>query len=259
MPSGTGGPGAPGLHRVRDLLVLNLEGGRAVVIACDSAGGVGPKPDDAVAAPGYVVGRFTARVALMEILAGGASPVAVVNSLCVEPFPTGEEIARGVREEASLAGVDPEAAVTGSSEKNIPTLQTGLGVTVVALADPAGLRPGRAAPGDLVIAAGRPKWGNEVRLDDPEIADLELVRLLGSRPGVHDLLPVGSRGIAREARVMGESAGLRYVPLLPPGWDVAKSAGPSTCLLAAISPGHVDAAMAGVAQPWAVVGRLERV
>lgn len=224
-----------------------------MLVACDASGGIGSKAMDRVQVPGYVLGRFTARVALMEVMAGGGRPVALVNTCCVEPEPTGREIMRGVLDEAALAGLGPNA-VTGSFEKNVATVQTGLGVTALALS--AG--PFRsAAAGDLVVAVGRPKVGQEVSLDDPEIVDLPTVARLAHDPAVHEVLPVGSRGIAAETRDLAITAGLSLELLAPePGWDLQKSAGPGTCCLVAVEPSALLGLALTLAQPWAVVARL---
>lgn len=237
----------------RDLTLLDLPGGARLLVACDASGGIGPKPQDVVSFPAYGVGRFIARVPLMEAVAAGGRPVALVNNCCVEPDPTGMELLRGIRDEARLAGLD-DGAITGSFEKNIPVVQTGLGVTVLALAE----RPlGKAAAGDLVVALGYPKVGPEVTLDDPEIVDLPEVISLARNPVVHDILPVGSRGIARELGDLAGSAGLE-AELYPaePGWDLSKSAGPSTCCLFAVPPHVLPALALTLSRPWAVVGRL---
>lgn len=232
----------------RDVTVLDLPGGDRLLIACDAAGGIGEKEQDRVRVPGYVLGRFTARVPLMEVIAAGGRPVALVNTCCVEPEPSGAEILRGIQAEAALAGL-PADRINGSFEKNIPTVQTGLGVTVLAHAQ----RPwGNAAPGDLVVAVGLPKVGPEVSLDDPQICDLPLVVRLAQDPNVHDVLPVGSRGIAAEVAEMG-----RAELLAPgPGWDLYKSAGPSTCCLVAIEPGSLPALVLTLDRPWAVVAEI---
>lgn len=127
-----------------------------MLIATDAAGGIGPKMMDTVQAPAYVLGRFTARVALMEVIAGGGRPIAVIDACCVEPVPTGQEILRGILDEAALAGLTPEA-VTGSFEKNVVTVQTGLGVTALALAErPFWFRRSRGSGGRGGKAQGRP-------------------------------------------------------------------------------------------------------
>src|SRR5207302_10481644 len=113
----------------RDLLYVRISASEVLVIATDSAGGLGPKPADTVAVPAEIVGRFAARVPLLEIVAAGAVPLVVVDTLAVERHPTGEAILAGVLEQAAIAGVAAEA-VTGSTEDNVATVATGVSVTV---------------------------------------------------------------------------------------------------------------------------------
>ena len=84
------------VRKVRDLLLLELTPEMEMVIACDSDGGIGPKEKDLVQVPGEVLGHFAARVPLMEILASGAVPALVVNTLAVEMEPTGSTIISGM-------------------------------------------------------------------------------------------------------------------------------------------------------------------
>lgn len=247
-----------------DLTLLPLRGGATLVVAVDSLGAIGPKELDRVKVPGYVVGRFSCRVPLMEVLAVGAEPLLVVNALCVEPEPTGADILAGIRDEAAVAGLDPETMVTGSTEKNIPTAQTALGVTVIALAptQPGGqvvLRWGRCAAGDAVIAVGRPKVGNEVRLDDVDIADIPTMVAILRFPGAGDVLPVGSGGIRAEARKLARRGGLDFSLEPGCGLDLEASAGPSTCILVSVPAPLEDAFGRHISttnRPWARVGRL---
>jgi len=228
----------PAVTAVDDVMVIHLGCEHTLVVACDSCAGIGDRAGDRVIVSPYVVGRFTCRVPLLELLAVGAQPFLVVATLGVEPYPTGQALLEGVREEASLAGVPP-ANLLISTEKNIPTGQTAVGVTILGRITGAGLRCGRARPGDLVLAVGVPKVGNEVGLDDPEIADIPTLLLATEFPAVGDLIPVGSEGIAREARKLARRAGLHFAPG-GHGVNMDKSAGPSTCFLATVPPAHLD-------------------
>jgi selenophosphate synthetase-related protein len=104
----------------RDVLLFRLGKERILVLSCDSAGGIGPKPLDRVKVDGYTVGRFTARVALMEALSTGADPFCLMNTLAVEPKPTGVEITKGIRSELRYAGLGSKIIMKESTEKNIP-------------------------------------------------------------------------------------------------------------------------------------------
>lgn len=223
-------------EKYRDLTLVTLDEGYVLAIACDSAGGIGPKELDSVKVPGYVLGRFTARVALMELLAAGAKPVVLVSNVCVEPDPGAREITRGITEELRLAGLDSSIAITGSTEKNIPTRQTGLGVTAIGIARAGSLKLGTARPNDRLFCVGIPKVGNEVSLDDPDLATLKAVIALRACPGVHEIVPVGSQGIRREAEVLAQTEGLKLHLGPVAGLDMEKSAGPATCFIIAAEP-----------------------
>jgi len=245
------------LERFRDLTLIYLGGeGPVLVVACDSAGGVGPKKGDTVRVPARVVGKFTARVALMEVLAAGAVPVCLVNNLCVEPEPTGKEILEGIREEAGLAGMAPDISITGSMERNLPTVQTGVGITVLGLARPGGLRLGRSLPGHRVACVGVPLTGEEVVSATAQVMDLPALKALLGLPYVQEVLPVGSGGIAREAATLAAGAGCELV--LYPGisLDLARSAGPATCVLATLEGGDEDEMGRLTGKPVELVGYL---
>lgn len=254
-------PASYAVRQYRDLTMMNLPDGSILVIACDSLGGIGPKPQDALNVPGYVVGRFAARVPLMEVMATGAKPQVLVNTLCVEMLPTGQEILEGIRSEILAASLDIPI-ITGSTEENVPTCQTGVGITVMGLLEsPAAFRAGPANRGDLVICVGKPKVGQEVHLEDNEIANLSLLQDILQLTYVTDILPVGSKGIAYEANLMAQTAGLALKlretgPFAADLQVLSTSAGPTTCLLCSLPPACLAHFRKHVQSSVAVIGRL---
>ncbi|HHY93614.1 MAG TPA: alpha-ribazole kinase [Firmicutes bacterium] len=263
-----------------DVVAIPVGRGRRLLVACDSCAGIGDRAADVVAASPYVVGRFTCRVPLLEVLALGGHPFLVVATLGVSPRPTGQAVLKGAREEASLAGV-PADNLLVSTEKNIPTAQTSAGITVLAWVDRSEMRFGRAQAGDTVVAVGKPKVGPEVGLHDPEIADIPTLRLAMRYHDTGDLIPVGSGGIAREAGRLARRTGLRFsaaswpleAPVLPPGVprdgragqhrqvNLDKSAGPATCFLVTVPPACLPAFlqhMGPSGRPCYPVGSLAR-
>ncbi|MBS3976093.1 MAG: selenophosphate synthase [Syntrophomonadaceae bacterium] len=246
------------IRRIRDLVLIELGLGNCLVIACDSSGAIGPKKGDVIQVPGYLVGRLITRVALMEVMAAGARPVSIVDTLSVEMHPTGAAILRGVFDEAMAAGLNPEQVVTGSTEENIPTHQTAMGLTVIGLAGPGELRLGNALAGDLLICVGLPKVGHEVTLDDPMTMDLKILKTLLAVPGVNELLPIGSKGIAYEAGQLAETAGLTINWHKTETLDLTKSAGPATCLIAAVQPFALKQVLSGITIPVHNLGVLMR-
>ncbi len=246
------------LRKVRDLTLVRVAGPNYLVLACDSDGGIGPKPQDTVYTTGYWLGRVAARVPLMEVLASGATPLILVDALGVEMEPTGKEIIRGIRVEAAEAGLVDPAAITGSTEDNVPTVATGIGVTVIGVVQESHLRPGTSRVGDAIVAVGKPKSApdDDVTEDDPEIADLPAVRSLLNLPYVRDILPVGSKGIAYEAGQMAQCCGLDVALVDECSLDIKKSAGPSTCVLASLPESMLEELAATVNKPVSLIGRL---
>ena len=247
------------LKRCRDLTLMDLNAEQYLVVACDSDGGIGSKPQDTVRASEELVGTFAVRVPLFEVVACGAEPFLVVDCLSVEMDGVGTKIIRAIRDYSRRAGITEEAQFTGSTEDNVPTVQTGIGVTVLGLADKDGFFPGSSKPGDAVLCAGVPKSGPryQLKLEDPKVLSIEdLIRLRRS-PHARDILPVGSKGILREARQLAESASLSFVASRGSDVDfVERSAGPSTCVLISVSPERANDVAANVAAPVREVGTL---
>ncbi|NLJ60234.1 MAG: hypothetical protein GX338_04710 [Firmicutes bacterium] len=248
------------LSQRRDLTLVRLAGTFYLVIACDSDGGIGPKPNDTVPAPPELLGRFAARVPLMEMVASGARPLVLVDTLSVEMEPTGRQIIEGVRIEAHLAGMVGENVVTGSTEDNVPTTATGVGVTAIGIAEERQLRQGKSEPGDVIVCVGIPKSAphDTVTIDDPEIADIPTAISISLIPHVRDILPVGSKGIHHEALQMAESAHLELELSPECRLDTAKSAGPSTCILASLPEASLSEFQDAISKPVSVVGGLIR-
>lgn len=250
-----------GWRRVRDLSVLTIAPGVMLVVACDSNGGIGPKERDTVRTSGYELGRLAARVPLLETIACGATPVLLIDTLSVEWEPTGAAIIAGVRDEMRDAGMDPAHALNGSTEENVPTVATGVGIVVLGLAAEERLRPGRARAGDAVLCVGVPKSAPHDRVvaDDPEILRPGALRHLATLDAVGDILPVGSRGVAAEAHDLAVFAGLTFIPDAASAIDMTGSGGPGTCCLITVAPEAISRvrALSGL-PPVALVGSLTK-
>jgi len=247
------------VRTARDLSVFEINDDSVMVVGCDSAGGIGPKPLDKVKVSGYTLGRFTARVALMEVLAVGATPVCLTNTLGVEPDPTGFDILEGIKSEIQLAGLDRSLFVIGSMEKTVAVEQTGIGITVVGLAPKNNLKIGLSKPDDLLVAVGRPSVKDEVLPAEErgEIADLEDLLKLMSCSFVHDVIPVGSQGIIHEVNVLATDSGLR-AKLELPEVETKKSAGPATTVVVTVSKNALSKLYGLINKPIQVIGSFCR-
>ena len=241
-----------------DVSILKIPTGHAIVTGSTSSGAVGPKKIDKVKVDGLVLGKFLARVALMDVTATGAFPVLLSVTLGVEKEPTGKGILEGIRRETRSLGLDPNQVLMDNTEDNFETVQTGAGLTVVGFANEDELRLGKTCPGDFVVAIGKPKVGEEVITAEfrGEIADLKNVTQLLQRKYVHDIWPVGGFGIASEAKMMAYGVGRQFKFCETQGVDLNKSAGPATVILATIDKEKLEDLISLVPKPINVIGEI---
>jgi hypothetical protein len=251
----------PSISTNRDIRIFKIAEDEVLVIGCDSAGGIGPKPLDMIKVDAFTLGKFTARAALMEVLAVGATPFCVIDTLAVEPDPTGKQILYGIREEAEKAGLDPKLAITGSTEKNIAVRQTGIGVTVLGCCKRKQLKIGKSQPGDAVAAVGVPSVGDEVLPAEAKgtIADTTDILRLRDFAFIHELIPVGSLGIKEETQKLAESSNLKFNMTPQEMVDVEKSAGPATVILASFPLRKMETFRRISTKPVCIVAKLNAI
>ncbi len=243
----------PMINHYRDVDLIPLTEEKLLVIACDSCGAIGDKELDQVKISPYYVGQSTARVVIMEIMSVGANPVALTAAICNENQPTGEQILEGIREELAQAGFS-QIPITISTEKNMVTQQTGLGISVVAICEKENLRIGKSQIGDIVYVVGVPKVGDEVVQDQGKIADCRVLRQILNIQGVRDIIPVGSQGIVGECRKLATYLGGQFQRLSPLDINIEKSAGPCTTIVFT-DPYEIDL-QGKVEVPYFCVGKI---
>ncbi|KON66807.1 hypothetical protein AKG34_22655 [Peribacillus butanolivorans] len=217
---------------MNDSLILPFTESQSLVVSCDNSGGIGLKEKDLVQVPYEVVGYFSFRVAVMECLAAGGSPMTVVlHNFCGDE--AWEALKIGVMKGMDEIGLD--LSITGSTESNMPLLQSALGLMVI------GKRRNERVMKPILqrkmALIGMPLVGEEVMKQQEWIAPLSLYKSLCELEEVQ-VLPVGSKGIANEWKHLdpsgeGVSAHIRSKV------DIEKSSGPSTCFLIAY-PEHLE-------------------
>jgi hypothetical protein len=212
----------------RDILVYRQNEGY-LTIAADSLGAIGMKPGDAIQVAPELCGRMTARVCLMETLAVGAIPFAMMALTCNEREPTGARLLSGIQAELADSGL-PDLSFGGSTEDNVPTNMTAIGITLLSECKQLSWRLAQA--GDDVYLLGKPYVGEEVLVNLAALPTPIQIRQLRQKTGIGDVIPCGSRGIAWELHVLEEETGLHTK--LASDIDVSMlwaSAGPATCAI----------------------------
>lgn len=247
------------VYKFRDLTLIDINKDQTMVIACDSAGGIGDKELDLVKTSQEVIGYFTTNVALMEVLSYGAKPITVVNNLSVEMKPSGEGIIRGIKKALEPLNIDCENIITGSTEENIPVKTTGIGVTIIGMIDRNKWEKPKSEPGNIVVCVGIPKVGDEV-IEDKEKTIMNIDRLLKllKLDYINEILPVGSKGIRHELGELAETNNLSYEFCKDINLDIDKTAGPSTCVLLSISPSDYDSLKLEIDIELNKIARLKR-
>ncbi|MBS4538567.1 selenophosphate synthase [Clostridium sp. D2Q-11] len=222
-------------EQFRDLTFIDINKDQKLVISCDSAGAIGEKEKDVITVSPKIVGYFTAHVALAEIYAIGSSPMTIINTLSVEMNPTGKLILEGIQELIKGLNISEDIIVTGSTEENFSTLQTGMGITAIGIIDKKEWKCPYTPKNTSIVVVGIPKLGSEIRKGDNEIISLNTIKKLKKMEFVHELLPVGSKGILEEVKEMARTNNLNYHINENSTIDLYKSGGPSTCLIISVN------------------------
>lgn len=242
--------------QIRDLSIIKIDEKKSIIIACDSCGSIGVKPMDELNVQPWIVGKFAARVPLMEVLCTGAEVISVMDSLCNEMEPTGNEIIRGIKAELAEAGVD-SVIVNGSTEENFKTAMTAVGVTVTGIANVASLKVNNIRTEADIVCVGLPKVGGEITLpEDGDLIDYKTIKTLLALPDVYEIVPVGSKGIAYEVQALAENNGMSSELFSYSFPDLYKSGGPATCAIMAIKKGALDK-LTSLNKPMAIVGKIK--
>ncbi len=223
-------------YQKEDVMITPLSHGE-MVTACDSFGGIGDKPQDTISLDPYNVGRYAAFVPFVEVISRGATPFLLMNTLSVEMEPTGKEIIRGIKSMAREAGLS-ESAISGSTEDNIPCVQTGVGVTVMGWRETEAVSPGIKGQPYYIYGVGKPKMGQcfleeEIIGHKGETMTLSYLYQLMKEPAYRSLLSVGSKGMLYEAKELAMRHQCDVVlDKAAPNW-LEESAGPGTCCVVA--------------------------
>ncbi|KXS47439.1 AIR synthase related protein [Halanaerobium congolense] len=217
------------INSLRDISLLQINEKEVLVIACDSAGGLGEKKYDQVKVSNKILGKYTVKVPLMEVMSIGAEVISVIDNLAVEYKPTGKEIIAGIKENLKL--LSSAELLNGSTEENIKTVQTALGVTVIGKITLEKLKKYTFSnKNNIIVAAGLPLVGENLMKYKSKAVNLKKFLQLKELDYISQFLPVGSKGILYEAKIMAKENNYDF-ELINNKLDLLKSAGPASVIL----------------------------
>lgn len=228
------------IKKVRDLIIISIDEEKAMIIACDSCGSIGNKEYDVLKVEPFITGKYGVRVGLLEVMAANAQVVTVIDNVCAEMEPTGRKIIRGIESELSNAGLT-NVALGGSTEENFPAFSTGLGVTVIGIANKKDIKVNSIEKSSVIYSVGVPKVGSELDYyDDKDIFQYSTLKELLSKGGVYEIVPVGSKGILYEAQELARSNNRVFTLECDSNIDIHRSAGPATIAIVCVDEAIED-------------------
>lgn len=243
------------IKQIRDLTVIDFDESRYLGIACDSCGGIGLKEHDVVKASPQLAAYHTGKVVLAELMSMGFTPMIMADGLAVEMDDTGRQLIEGFNQVLSKLKTT-KVHLTGSTEENIKTVQTSMGVTCIGMCDKNKLKYKKTEKKDICVLIGLPLVGSDVINNPGKILDIDDFEKLYLCDYIKEMLPVGSRGTAAELNDLCEYNNLNikfedhiYV-------DLKNSGGPSCSCLITADEKHVDIIKNLVNKPFEIIGRF---
>lgn len=244
------------IRKYRDLTLIDINEEQILVVSCDSSGGIGNKENDVVQTTPEIVGLFTAQVGLMEVLAFGADPIAIVDTLSVEMEDTGRRIIEGIKKALEPLDFDLDNLVTGSTEENFPVTVTGIGITIIGIINKKNWKKPMTKPGLIAAVVGMPKLGNEVLEDENSIMNIQRLLELREKEYIKEILPVGSKGILYELEQISKTNDIGFELEENQLIDLKKSGGPSTCVIISIEENKFKEFKKGFSIPVNKIGKF---
>ena len=240
------------IKQIRDITIIDFDENRYLGIACDSCGGIGYKEQDMVKASPQLTAYHTGKVVLAELMSMGFTPFILADGLAVEMNDTGKQLIEGFNE--VLSKLSFNVHLTGSTEENIRTVQTSMGITCIGLCDKDKLKFNKTKSGDLCLIIGLPMVGNEVVNNPDKALDIEDFEKLFHCDYIKEMLPIGSRGIECELNDLLKYNGLNFKYESNISIDLKKSGGPSTSCIVTLSKDNLEEIKSIIKKPINIIG-----
>lgn len=202
-----------------------------LVITSDNSAAIGQKELDVVKVPDEVTSYFSTRVTLLEQLASHALPLEIIL-LNFSGEAAWARYVKGIEKVFRETDL-PLPSISGSTESNMPTMQSGFGITMIGQ-----LQKKQPSLDQLLwYTYGRPLVGNELLAHQDQVADLKELVMAYKSGMIIQVVPVGSKGVKHELQQL---IALKDTQLDSLPYDVNRSAGPSTIVIFAVAAGQKE-------------------
>lgn len=243
------------IKQLRDLTIIDFDENKYLGIACDSCGGIGLKEHDVIKVSPQITAYHTGKVVLAELMSMGFKPMILADGLAVEMDDTGKQLIEGFNQVISKVKTS-NIHLTGSTEENIITVQTSMGVTGIGVCEKEKLKYKKTKKNDVCFLLGLPMVGNDVINNPDKILDIDDYEKLFLSDFVKEILPVGSRGAMAELNDLCNYNELKINLSLAINADLKKSGGPSCCALITIEEKNINELIALINKPIELMGNF---
>ncbi len=243
------------IKQIRDLTVIDFDEYRYLGIACDSCGGIGLKEHDVVKAPPQLTAYHTGKVVLAELMSMGFTPMIMADGLAVEMNDTGKQLIEGFNQVLSKLKTT-KVHLTGSTEENMKSVQTSMGVTCIGVCEKDKLKYKKTEKNHVCLLVGLPMVGNDVVNNPDKIMDIDDYEKLYLNNYIKEIIPVGSRGISAELNGLCEYNNLKIIYEDKITVDINRSGGPSCSCLITIEEKNMHIIKNLLAKPIEIIGRF---
>jgi hypothetical protein len=243
------------IKQIRDLTVIDFDESRYLGVSCDSCGGIGLKEQDVIKASPQLTAYQTGKVALAELMSMGFTPIVLADALAVEMNDTGKQLIEGFNYLLSKLKT-AKVKLNGSTEENIKTLQTSMGVTCIGICDKNKLKYKKTSKGDICILLGLPLVGNDVVKYPHKILDIDDFEKLLLCNFIKEMVPVGSKGIAAELDGLCKYNKLNFKFRKDIYVNLENSGGPSCSCIVTADKKHVNIIRNLVNKPFEILGNF---
>ena len=250
------------IRRHRDIQLIEKDAITYLAIACDVSASIGPKVNDRIQVSGETAGYYATTVPIIELISIGAKPISVTDTLGVEMQGVGEAVIAGVHKAMVEGEINP-LCLTGSTEDNIPTTTTTVGITVIAELNKDLLEAYTPKEGEHIYVIGLPKMGaefleEEIRGNKGEVMTIETAMSIRRQESIGHMLPVGSKGIAHELQLLLEMYHLDMRWAKEITLDLKKSAGPAGCMIVTCVNQGVEFLETKITHPITYLGEVKK-
>lgn len=241
------------IQTVRDITLILIDEEKYIAVGCDSCGGIGEKEEDVVKVPAQIVGKQTAKTVLAELISIGAQPLILSDGLAVEMEDTGRKIIEGIKSTINMLN-KCNIHLTGSTEDNMKTVQTGMGITAIGIVKKVNFKFSITNSKDLAVIIGKPLVGYEVANNPDKVLDISDYEKIREYSYIKEMVPVGSKGIEYEVNELCRYNNLSFKYNKQLDTDINKSAGPACCCVVTIEENNYNKLKTAIEKPVEILG-----